>query len=74
MIGSVVTCTDRSQRCIAIEGALTYNGPYEDRAPLVDGREARDAVEVILAAYASAALGRPVRVDEVRDLPEYTCS
>ena len=46
----------------------------ERRAPLVDGREARDTVEVILAAYASAELDRPVRVDEVRDLPAYTCS
>lgn len=44
----------------------------EDRAPLVDGREARDAVEVVLACYASASLDRPVRVDEVRDVAEHT--
>ncbi|QRV17976.1 Gfo/Idh/MocA family oxidoreductase (plasmid) [Haloterrigena salifodinae] len=44
----------------------------EDRDPIVSGRDARDAVEVVLAAYASAELDRPVRVDEVRDLQEHT--
>lgn len=44
----------------------------EDRPPLVDGRDARDAVEVVLAAYASASLDRPVRIDEVRDVAENT--
>lgn len=41
------------------------------RKPMVDGRDARDAIEVILAAYASASLDRAVRVDELRDLPEH---
>ncbi|WP_226482813.1 Gfo/Idh/MocA family protein [Natrinema amylolyticum] len=44
----------------------------EDRDPIVTGREAREAVEVVLAAYASADLDRPVRVDEVRDLQDHT--
>ncbi|MCU4740856.1 Gfo/Idh/MocA family oxidoreductase [Natronoglomus mannanivorans] len=44
----------------------------EDRPPLVDGREARDAVEVVLAAYASASLDRAVRVDEVREFAAHT--
>jgi predicted dehydrogenase len=44
----------------------------EDRPPIVDGREARDAVEVVLACYASASLDRPVRVDDVRDVAEHT--
>lgn len=44
----------------------------EDREPIVSGRDAREAVEVVLAAYASATLDRPVRVDEVRDLQEHT--
>ena len=42
----------------------------EDRAPIVGGPEARRAIEVVLAAYASASLDREVRVDEVRDLDE----
>jgi predicted dehydrogenase len=37
------------------------------RDPIVDGREARDAIEVVLAAYASASLDRRIRVDEVRE-------
>ena len=32
----------------------------EDRDPLVDGREARKSVEIILAIYRSAQEGRPV--------------
>ncbi|MEY7848399.1 Gfo/Idh/MocA family protein [Natrarchaeobius sp. A-rgal3] len=40
--------------------------------PFVTARDARDAIEVVLAAYASASLERPVRVDEVRDLAEHT--
>ncbi|WP_222912949.1 Gfo/Idh/MocA family oxidoreductase [Natrinema sp. SYSU A 869] len=44
----------------------------EDREPIVSGRDARDAVEVVLAAYASATLDRPVHVDEVRDLQDHT--
>jgi len=44
----------------------------EGRDPIVDGPEARRAVEVVLAAYASASLDREVRVDEVRDLAEHT--
>ncbi|MFB6146314.1 MAG: Gfo/Idh/MocA family protein [Halobacteriaceae archaeon] len=42
------------------------------RDPMVTGRAARDAVEVILAAYASASLDRRVRLDELRDLTEHT--
>lgn len=42
----------------------------EDRDPLVDGREARKSIEVVLAAYASARLDREVRVDEIRGLPD----
>lgn len=37
----------------------------EEREPLVPAREARKAVEVILAAYASANLEREVRLDEL---------
>jgi UDP-N-acetyl-2-amino-2-deoxyglucuronate dehydrogenase len=44
----------------------------EDRPPIVDGREARNAVEVVLAAYASSSLDRPIRVDNVRDLADHT--
>lgn len=44
----------------------------EDRDPIVDGHEARKAVEVVLAAYASANLDRKVDVDEVEDLQEHT--
>ncbi|AHG01660.1 oxidoreductase (plasmid) [Halostagnicola larsenii XH-48] len=44
----------------------------EDREPIVSGRDARKAVEVVLASYASATLDRPVRVDEVRDVAEHT--
>ena len=32
------------------------------RAPLVDGREGRKAVEIILAIYRSAATGRTVEL------------
>lgn len=39
----------------------------EDREPAVPGREARKAVDVILAAYASDARGESVSVDDVRD-------
>ncbi|WP_435320919.1 Gfo/Idh/MocA family protein [Haloarchaeobius sp. TZWSO28] len=39
----------------------------EDREPAVPGREARKAVDVILAAYASNARGESVSVDDVRD-------
>ena len=34
----------------------------QDRSPLVDGREARKPVEIILAIYRSAIEGRPVRL------------
>ncbi|GAB3673098.1 Gfo/Idh/MocA family protein [Halopiger thermotolerans] len=44
----------------------------EDREPLVSGRDARRAVEIVLAAYASADLGRPIDVDEVRELQDHT--
>jgi len=44
----------------------------EDRDPIVDGREARTAIEVVLAAYASASLDREVRVEEVRELQAHT--
>ncbi len=44
----------------------------EDRPPIVDGRDARAAVKVVLAAYASASLDREVRVDEVRELAAHT--
>ncbi|ESP87351.1 Gfo/Idh/MocA family protein [Candidatus Halobonum tyrrellensis] len=44
----------------------------EGRDPAVDGRDAREAVEVVLAAYASASLDREVRVDELRDLTDHT--
>ncbi|WP_123539416.1 Gfo/Idh/MocA family protein [Halosimplex salinum] len=44
----------------------------DGRDPVVDGHEARRAVEVVLAAYASASLDREVRVDEVRDLADHT--
>ena len=43
-----------------------------DREPIVSGRDARTAVEIVLAAYASANLDRPVRIDSVRDLQEHT--
>ncbi|MFB6217676.1 MAG: Gfo/Idh/MocA family protein [Halobacteriaceae archaeon] len=44
----------------------------EGRDPHVDGEEALRALEVVLAAYASATLDREVRIDELRDLTEYT--
>ncbi|MFB6136871.1 MAG: Gfo/Idh/MocA family protein [Halobacteriaceae archaeon] len=44
----------------------------DDRPPVVDGAEAVDAVEVVMAAYASATLEEPVPVDDVRDYLEYT--
>ncbi|MFP8953506.1 Gfo/Idh/MocA family protein [Natrialbaceae archaeon A-arb3/5] len=44
----------------------------EDRDPIVTGRDARKAVETVVAAYASAELDRPVRVSEVRDLQVHT--
>ncbi|MFC4986451.1 Gfo/Idh/MocA family protein [Saliphagus infecundisoli] len=40
----------------------------EGRQPIVDAREARRAVEVVLVAYASAELGREVAVGELREL------
>jgi predicted dehydrogenase len=44
----------------------------EDREPAVPGREARKAVDIILAAYASDARGETVSVDDVREgrIPE----
>ncbi|WP_121743355.1 Gfo/Idh/MocA family protein [Natronorubrum halophilum] len=44
----------------------------EERDPIVSGRDAREAVEVVLAAYASAVLDRPVCIDEVRDVQAHT--
>jgi UDP-N-acetyl-2-amino-2-deoxyglucuronate dehydrogenase len=35
----------------------------DGRAPMVDGREGRGSLAVVLAAYESARTGRPVRVD-----------
>lgn len=43
----------------------------EGRDPIVSGQDARKAVEVVIAAYTSATLDRPVRVDEVRDVVKY---
>lgn len=42
------------------------------REPMVTGREARKAIEVVLAAYASANLGQEIRVEDVRDVAEST--
>ncbi|MFB6138538.1 MAG: Gfo/Idh/MocA family protein [Halobacteriaceae archaeon] len=44
----------------------------EGTEPMVPAREGRKAVEVILAAYASANLGREVRIDELDMLREHT--
>jgi len=44
----------------------------EGRDPIVDGREGRKSVELVMAAYASAALDRPVGTDEIRDLEDHT--
>ncbi len=44
----------------------------EGREPMVPGRAARDAVEVVLACYASANLERRVELDELRELAEHT--
>jgi UDP-N-acetyl-2-amino-2-deoxyglucuronate dehydrogenase len=49
-----------------------FDAIHEDRAPIVDGAEARKSVELVMAAYASSSLERPVRTDEVRDLEEHT--
>ena len=35
--------------------------------PLVDQKEGRKAVEIILAIYRSAETGRPVTLDEMRE-------
>lgn len=40
---------------------------HEGRDPAVTGREARRAVDLILAAYAAAERGEPVRPSDVRD-------
>jgi predicted dehydrogenase len=40
----------------------------QNRDPIVDGREGRASVEIVIAAYASASLDRPVSMDELRDL------
>ena len=40
----------------------------DDREPMVPGRDAREAVDVILAAYESAERGERVELDEVRDV------
>lgn len=57
-----------------LEGQLRdFVGAIRDgRAPLVDGEEALKPLEVVLAAYASANLGREVRIDELRDVAEHT--
>ncbi len=44
----------------------------EGREPMVPGHEARNAVEVVLACYASATLDRRVELAELRDLQEHT--
>jgi len=56
------------------EGQLRdfFEAVREGRDPVVDGREGRKAVELVMAAYASATLDREVRIDEVRDLAEHT--
>ncbi|MFB6174088.1 MAG: Gfo/Idh/MocA family protein [Halobacteriales archaeon] len=47
------------------------NALREGREPLVPAREARNAVEVILAAYASSARDEWVALDDLEDLPTY---
>jgi UDP-N-acetyl-2-amino-2-deoxyglucuronate dehydrogenase len=34
----------------------------EDRAPMIDGREGRKSLEVVIALYESAVSGRLIRV------------
>lgn len=40
----------------------------QEHEPMVTGREARTAVELNVAAYASAALDRPIEIDEIASL------
>ena len=42
----------------------------ENREPMVPAREARKAIDVILAAYASSDLGREVKLSEVAELSD----
>jgi predicted dehydrogenase len=73
--GEVVDPDLQSPACgTGLEGQVRdlVEAVREDRPPIVDGREARDAVEVVLACYASASLDRPVRVDEIRDVATHT--
>ena len=43
------------------------NAIRQGREPTVTGREARRAVDLVLAAYASAERGEPVRPSDIRD-------
>ncbi len=42
-----------------------------DRAPYVDGKGGRDAMEMVMASYASAALGKPVQLPMEPASPVY---
>ena len=43
-----------------------------NRKPYVDGRSARDAQEMVMAAYLSAALGKAIKLPLDKKSPIYT--
>ena len=51
-----------------IEATTAVTGATRDgREPLVTGRDARTAMEIVLAGYESASSGRPIHVNDIRD-------
>ncbi len=67
--GPVEPELERPPHGTGLEGQIRdfVHAVREDREPIVTGRDARTAVETVLAAYESASSGRAVRVDNVRD-------
>jgi UDP-N-acetyl-2-amino-2-deoxyglucuronate dehydrogenase len=67
--GTVEFDTERAEYGVGHERQVQdfVNAIRESREPLVPAREARKAVDVILAAYASDERGEPVTVTEIRE-------
>ena len=51
---------------------IAFDSVEKNRAPYVNGKRGRDALEMVLAAYESAATGQEVKLPLKQTSPVYT--